>query len=252
MFYALSKTLDILLSPLTWAIAFAAASALRARHWFRWAGLAAACILVTFSCGHVSNALVRHLEREAPSTIRAGITYDAAILLGGAVDHDATRAWGKVSYNNNSERLLATFDLLRTGRAKNAILSGGSAPDDPVNEARTLGDQLAVWGIDRSRLILEDRAMNTAENAVKSALLVRERGFRTLVIVTSAFHMSRALDCFRAVGLDVDADPVDYRSFDPATTSLKLLPRSDSLADSTAALRELAGRLVYRVSGRGK
>lgn len=252
MFFILAKTLDVLLGPLTWAMGLGLLSLLRVRPWFRWLGGASALVLFVFASERVSNALVRHLEMEVPPAVRPDVTYDAAVLLGGLLDHDATVGWGKPQYNDDSERLTATFDLLRTERVRFAVLSGGGNPGDPLNEARVLADQLAGWGIDRSRLVLEEKSRNTRENAVESAKIVRERGFRTLVLVTSAFHMPRAVDCFRAVDLAVDPLPVDYRSFDPAKTTPQLLPRSEKLADSTFALREMAGRLVYRATGRGK
>jgi uncharacterized SAM-binding protein YcdF (DUF218 family) len=250
VFYALSKTLDVFLSPLTWAIALAFASAIRWKAWFRWAGPLAGAVLCLFSSERVSNALVRRLDEATKSTMKSGVTYDAAILLGGVVQHRETASWGTVSYNDNVERLLVTFELLRSGRCRNAILSGGGEPGDPVNEAHVLGKQLQDWGIDASRIVLEDRALNTRENAVESARIARERGFRTLVVVTSAFHMPRALDCFRAVGLEVDALPVDYKSFNWGRSWEGIFPRSGPLRDSTIALHEIAGRWVYRLTGR--
>jgi uncharacterized SAM-binding protein YcdF (DUF218 family) len=251
VFYVFSKTLDVFLSPLTWAIALAFASAIRRKAWCRWTGPAAGVLLCLFSSERVSNALVRHLERTTKPTMKADVTYDAAILLGGVVQHRETATWGTVAYNDNVERLLVTFELLKSGRCRNVIVSGGGEAGDPVNEARVLGKQLEDWGIDPSRIVLDERALNTRENAVESARLAREHGYRTLLVVTSAYHMPRALDCFRAVGLGVDALPVDHRSFGPNQGSAELLPRAGPLKDSTMALREIAGRWIYRLTGRG-
>jgi uncharacterized SAM-binding protein YcdF (DUF218 family) len=254
LFFALSKTLDVLLSPLAWAILLALSGTR-----FRGAGrsvlspLAAAAVLYVFSIDPVSNALVRQLETTAPNTVQRGIVYDVVILLGGPVAHGPTEAFGVPSYNDGVERLLTTFDLLRTGRAKNVILTGGrAAPDDSVVEAEVLRSQLEAWGIDRSRILLEDQARNTRENATFSRKIIDAHQFRRIVLVTSAIHMPRALDCFRDVGLAVDALPVDYRSFDPGRHRGSLLPRVDALSESTGALRELFGRIVYRVVGYGR
>ena len=70
--------------------------------------------------------------------------------------------------------------------------------------------------------------------------------------MTSAFHMDRAAGCFRAEGMTFDTLPVDYRTYDPARFSGSWLPRADRLADSTAALREYVGRIVYRAEGYAK
>jgi uncharacterized SAM-binding protein YcdF (DUF218 family) len=253
VFYALSKTLDVLLSPLTWAMLLLL-SGLRPRGatWSPWRSLGAVAILFVFSVEPVSNALTSKLEAAAPRTFRKDVTYDVVILLGGVVEHRATRAHGGPSYNDNVERLLTTFDLLRTGHAQHALISGGrSGPDDPESEARVLGDQLAAWGIDRSRVDLEEQARNTRENATLSEHIARERHYSRVLVVTSAFHMPRAAQCFAEVGLSVDTLPVDYRSFDPDRAT-SWLPRADDLARSTAALRELAGQQIYRLVGYGK
>lgn len=252
MFYALSKFLDVLLSPLTWALLLCLVALVRRyERWTRWAPVAAVTILYLFSIAPVSNALVRHLENAAPRSMRPELTYDAVILLGGVVAHGPTETWKEPTYNDNVERLLVTFDLLRTGKAGAVIISGGQGdPADPVVEADVLGKQLEAWGIDRARIILEDRARNTRENATESKLIAEQRHFRTLLMVTSARHVRRALESFQRVGLAVDTLPVDYRSSNTRQIGRSLLPRSDDLDASVHALREIFGRWVYKVSFR--
>jgi uncharacterized SAM-binding protein YcdF (DUF218 family) len=254
MFYALSKIFDVLLSPLTWAILLClTGTRLRGSTGAVLSPLAAALLLYVFSVDRVSNALMRRLETATPSTQQHGVVYDAVVLLGGAVAHAPTESSGLPSYNDNVERLLTTFDLLRTGRAKNAIVTGGTGDlDDSVVEATVLSSQLESWGIEPSRLLLEKQARNTRENAEFTRKIVDEHHLKRVLLVTSAFHMQRALDCFREVGLSVDALPVDYRTFDPGRHRGSWLPRAGALADSTNALRELFGRLVYRVVGYGR
>ena len=95
----------------------------------------------------------------------------------------------------------------------------------------------------------EAHSRNTRENAIESARVAAARGWRTLLVVTSAAHMPRALGCFRAVGLEPDALPVDRRAGDGPPSSRGWLPRAECLARSTLMLRELAGRVVYRALG---
>lgn len=252
MFYALSKILDVLLSPLTWALILTLLGLVRRYDkWTRWAPVAAAFVLYVFSIAPVSNALARHLERSATRSIRDGVVYDAVILLGGCVSHGATQSWNVPSYNDSAERLFTTFDLLRSGRARSVIVSGGRRDaNDPVVEAHVLGKQLEDWGIDPARIVLEDRARNTRENATESKRLATERHFQSLLMVTSARHVKRALQSFRTVGLDVDTLPVDYRSFDPKQVPLSILPRSEDLDVSVHALREIFGGWVYKATSK--
>jgi uncharacterized SAM-binding protein YcdF (DUF218 family) len=249
VFFFLSKILDILLTPLAWSVGLLVVGRLcratsRARRVLPALGL---FVLLFFSLEPVSNRLWRAVESPPLRTQRPGVTYDVVILLGGMVDERVAGTWGELSMNDYSDRLLRTFDLLRTGAAKNAILSAGSIPGTS-SESYALRDQLVAWGVAPERIVVEDRSRNTHENALFSAEIVRARCFHDVLIVTSAFHMRRAYGCFEAEGLPVDTSPVDFRSYaDRYPTDL--LPRAEHLAQSSAALREAFGRVVYRLRG---
>jgi uncharacterized SAM-binding protein YcdF (DUF218 family) len=255
MFYFLSKLLDVFLSPLTWAIVCALLAfpyrkshvMTRRRKGFALAGPA---ILLVFSQVSVSSCLFHRLEADAPRTIKPETTYDVVILLGGVVDERTSVVTGSPSFNDNSERLTGVFELLRDGRAKNVLISSAGIPGLPedAGEVRVLARALEHWGIDKSRIALEERSLNTYENALYSKKIVQERGWSSVLVVTSAFHMKRAQGCFRKVGLAVDTFPVDYRT-PSALPELVSLPRSEYLHRSSAAIREGTGRVVYRLRG---
>jgi uncharacterized SAM-binding protein YcdF (DUF218 family) len=260
VFIALSN-IGGMAAPLTWALLLLCAAAILGlrptparQRIATGAALLALLLLVAFSSPRVSNALLRSLERDAPASflrLGKGEPYDAVIVLSGLLDAEATESAGAPNYTEGVDRLHAGFDLLRTGRARAALLSGGSV--DPrireAVEARVLSRQLQDWGIDGARLVVEDQSRNTRENAVNSARIVRERGWRRLLLVTSAFHMQRAAGAFRAAGLSFDTLPVDFRSHDPDRFPQSWLPRASCLAQSTLALHEWAGRLAYRARG---
>lgn len=255
MFFFLSKILDVLLTPLAWATLLIATGLFRQRAG-RGVGFGrilvalGLLVLLGFSEEPVSNALVRSLESPPLRTFRPGVTYDAVVLLGGLSEDRIAGTWGQRAFNDNSERLLQTFDLLRTGAAKNVIVSSGpvqeAAPE--MSEAHFLSTELTRWGIDAGRVVVEDKARNTHENAVYSAAIVRARGWHTVLIVTSAYHMPRAYGCFVAEELPVDTYPVDFRSYDTPFTG-ELVPRAEHLAASTMAIREWFGRKIYSVRG---
>jgi len=217
-----------------------------------WSPLIAAVVLYVCSLETVSNLLWEGLELGAPRTFKDDTTYEAVVLLGGVVNERAMASKPGPSYNDNVERLLITYDLLRRGKAKVAILSGG-VPDssrEEQNEARVLAKQLIAWGIAEERVLIEPRARNTWENALNTKTILDEKHLSHVVIITSAFHMQRAYGCFKKVGLgNVDTLPVDYRGFDSARFSSSLLPRSGALETTTAAIREFFGRAVYWVRG---
>ncbi len=251
MFLFLSKVLDWLLAPLSWALlllAWAALSRARPRRAFALAG-AAAGILVVFSLEPVANGLDRFAEGGARTTYRPDVVYDAVVVLGGMVDAAARRASGETALDVHADRVLRAFELLRAGRARAVLISGGVLAPQPgdVPEADLLAARLAQWGVSPAQIVTEARSRNTRENAIESSRVAAARGWKTLLVVTSAAHMPRAMGCFRAVGVEPDALPVDRRAGDGRGQSW--LPRATALARSTDVLRELAGRVVYRALG---
>jgi uncharacterized SAM-binding protein YcdF (DUF218 family) len=253
MFLFLSKVLDLFLAPLSWALLLLLLGVMLRRR----AGLArllsglGVAVLYVFSTEAVSSALMRAVEAGAVSTFRPDVTYDAVIVLGGGLDPAATEHSGRPEYTAAVERVLRGFELLREGRAERVLISGGSLDPRPqaVVEADVLAKQLQAWGIPAERIVTEGRSRNTRENAVESERLVREHGWKTLLLVTSAAHMPRAAGCFAAVGLRPDMLPVDVRISSTPLRRMSWLPRVGNLGQSTETLRELVGRVVYEQRG---
>lgn len=256
MFFVLSKTLDLLLDPLTWVLApMLVGLWLLARDRRRRLALGLCLtglgVLVVASLPVVGDRLWASLEAEVPSSAKRDVTYDAIVLLGGLVSPLGS-TFDAPAWNDNVERLLATRELLAAGRAKAVIVSGGryGIPGLPT-EAEYLAAELRAQGIAADRIILEDEALNTRENATLTKAIVEERGFKRLLVVTSAFHMRRAKGCFEAAGLEADYLPVDYRMRDPRLDP-HLLPRTEYLVDTSRVVRERVGYWVYRLMGYAK
>ena len=262
MFFFQSKLLDVLLSPLAWGMILLALAVpwRRPRRRATWKkrrifGALGILVLWVFSTELVSNALFHHLEHEVTPSYRPDKVYDAVVLLGGMGDERVEAETGQIALNDNVERLIATHRLLADGKARYAILSGAasSAALAEHSEARILARQLALWGISPSRLILEEKARNTHENALFSRQIAVEHGFANVVIVTSAFHMPRSIECFTAVDFPVDSFITDYRAHEVGLTRAnELLPRAAWLTVSTEYFRERLGLWVYRLQGYAK
>jgi uncharacterized SAM-binding protein YcdF (DUF218 family) len=252
MFLILSKILDLFLGPLTWAVLLIAAGLLLRRRARLAVGLQVLglVVLYVFSIEPTAGALMRRTEAGVRETYRPDVVYDAVIVLGGGLDPDATEASGRPEYNGAGERILRGYELLREGRARHILISGGSLDPRPeaVIEAEVLARQLRAWGIEPERIFTEGRSRNTRENAVESEKVIREQGWQRLLLVTSAAHLPRAYGCFAAVGIRPDTFAADVRA-SPGKRSPSWLPRAYHLSASSETLRELAGRLVYRLRG---
>lgn len=261
MFFFLSKILDIFLSPYTWGLLFIAlAIPWRVRWMRRWKrrrafGVAGLVLLYVFSTHAMERVLVSSLENAAVETFDPKKHYDVVILLGGVTDERITADRGRPAVNHGTERLLVTHELLRDRNADYVIITGAAVDPSlaPWGEARVLSQLLQGFGIAKERIILEEQALNTRENATYVAPILAQHRFQRALLVTSAYHIPRSVDCFRAVGVSFDTLPVDYREPKNEPTRLKdFLPRTASLDSSCATARELFGRLVYRVVGYGK
>jgi uncharacterized SAM-binding protein YcdF (DUF218 family) len=156
-------------------------------------------------------------------TTKPGVKYDVAIVLSGKPE----------------ERLGPAVDLLRSGRAGLLLYSGRN---DPA-EARAVASILRSGRVRGDEVLFERSSRTTHENAVESARIVRERGWKRVVLVTGAIHARRALACFHKAGLFPDLLPVLQKR--PSG----LLPQWWALDVSTAVVHEMVGLIAYRIAG---
>jgi uncharacterized SAM-binding protein YcdF (DUF218 family) len=117
-----------------------------------------------------------------------------------------------------------------------------------VSEAQIMADALAALGVPRDRILLEDRALTTQQQAVFVTSLLRSHGISRFVVVTSPAHMSRTVAVFRAQRAEVvpsiSAFVSDYRSM-----RRLFEPNDDSLEISDAAIYGYAGLAYYWARG---
>ncbi|MBL9039819.1 MAG: YdcF family protein [Archangium sp.] len=251
MFYLLSKTLDLLLEPLWVGGALGLLGlALIVRKRVR-AGvgvmLSAFVLVLAFSLPWVADGLWATLERGVVATQKQGEHYDLIILLGGVVDPPGTSA-DEEALGEAAERLTRTFELLQQGVVDQVLITGTSPTPGVPSEAELVSKRLQRWGIAADRILQEPKARSTRENARFTAELLGPTPPAKLLLITSVFHLPRALACFESAGLHPDTVAVDYRMREPHRES-SLVPRAEALHESTKALRELAGRVVYAAVG---
>jgi uncharacterized SAM-binding protein YcdF (DUF218 family) len=152
------------------------------------------------------------------------------------------------TFDDDVDRIFAALELLRSGRARDVVVTGGAVGlGDRVIEARVTSKLLEELGISPARIVLAEASRNTAEDATETKRVADARGYRTLALVTSARHMPRAVERFRAVGLAVDTWPADHRSFGD-TVRASFIPRAEHLADSADVIREILGAWLQRMA----
>jgi uncharacterized SAM-binding protein YcdF (DUF218 family) len=145
-----------------------------------------------------------------------------------------------------------TAELARRYPNARIIFSGGSSSliYDEGPEAPFAVRQLEALGVAHDRIAAEDRSRNTLENAAYSLRLAHPKPGERWLLVTSAYHMPRAMAAFRAVGFVVEAYPVDWRTRGPEDLTRPFGSLAEGLRRTDTAVREWVGLLVYRVTGK--
>jgi uncharacterized SAM-binding protein YcdF (DUF218 family) len=188
------------------------------------------------------------LERDQkPRAMSVIPEVDAIVVLGGSTRGDAH--WSSLpDLNDRADRLVYAAALYRAGKAPRILVSGG-APGGSRTEAEQMEQLLAVMGIPPRAIVRESESRTTRENAVYSSIILQGKGWRRILLVTSAFHMRRARPLFEAEGLDVVPAPTDYQRLVSRPPMPRWLPTAQDLARTTTAVHEHVGYWVYRWRG---
>lgn len=218
-------------------------------------GLLAAAIVLLAVAGYspLGRALILPLEDRFPRwDAGAEAPPDGIVVLGGAVDEALSAARGGTALTEGAERMTAAVALARRFPNARLVYSGGSnALFSPKgSEAEYAGRLWRELGIAPNRITLEDRSRNTAENAAFTKTLVNPKPDERWLLITSAYHMPRAVGLFRHEGFAVEPYPVDWRTRGPSAVGRPFGQVSDGLAAVDLAVHEWVGLVSYWATGR--
>ena len=185
-------------------------------------------------------------DAAGPRTIEALPTAPAMVVLGGAVEGPRLPWRPYPDLNSSADRMWHAARLYRAGKAPLLVLSGGTVRPGEAPEAEVMRQFLVDMGVPASAMLLEGQSTTTTENAADTARLLRSRGIRRILLVTSALHMRRARALFERVGLEVIPAPTDYEVVRMPFRLLDVVPETDALDGSARAMKEIIGRLGGR------
>lgn len=192
-------------------------------------------------------ALLRSLEgRIKVPSLTSSDQYAGVIVLGGATGSPGIyKAHGQVPLGDAAERMTVPIALMRKFPNLELIFSGGEGRLMPTGttEAELAGVFFTEQGMDMKRVTLESQARTTRENASRVAALLGERCKQPWLLVTSAWHMPRSVAEFQAVGCNVTAYPVDFRTGEDTSWTDYSIARS--LMVWQTGLHEYLGIVVY-------
>jgi uncharacterized SAM-binding protein YcdF (DUF218 family) len=208
-----------------------------------------AFLLAAFS--PIGNLLLTPLEQrfpDLPSENPGGV--DGIIVLGGSYDTVTHSYMSTIYLREDTEPMGVVPALARQYPNARIIISGGMDPSVPgPSEAAIVKRYFVSFGIPADRITLEERSQTTAENARFTAETIRPGPRTRWILVTSAYHIPRAIGAFRKAGFNVVACPSGWRThgwkdyWSPASNATENLRRVD------VAVHEWIGLLSYRLSG---
>lgn len=193
-----------------------------------------------------SNWVRGYLEDQHPQVAIQDVPQaEAIVVLGGAV---SPAGHGELYPNleSGADRVWHAARLFHASKAPLMLISGGSDPEhSATSEAEAMRRLMLALGVSEHAILLEQRSLNTAQNAKYSAGLLAQKDVTGILLVTSALHMPRAKALFEAEGLEVIPAATDHEVLSRPLWR-NLLPETSALDGSSRAIKEIVGRLVGR------
>ncbi len=205
-----------------------------------------------FSNSFILDEFMRPYETPAIPESDLKYKYDAGIVLGGMIAYDPT--FVRPQFDQAVDRIMQAVSLYKDGKIRRIFLSGGSGSiiEKDVLESVILKDYLLKLGIPDTSIVIEKYSKNTRENATfaKPILDSLNKNGRYLLI-TSAFHMPRAIRCFKKAGIpNITAYSADRysgpRKFVPDHL---FIPNVKAIEGWDVLLHEWVGFITYKVAG---
>ena len=219
------------------------------KQWERWIAAAVFGVSTVFylmSTGYVSGMMMSKLENvyDQPAEPQG----DVIVMLGGGVTADTPNqgGWGNL-HAIPAGRLLTTAELYHRLHLPVLVSGGGRPYEDSCLESVVARRDLVRLGVPENMILMENQSLNTRQNAIYSGKIMAEQALVHPILVTSAFHMERAVLNFQKEGFEVTAFPTDYRCNRQQIFHLnQLMPQTQALDDSVTVLREKLRLAVTR------
>jgi uncharacterized SAM-binding protein YcdF (DUF218 family) len=258
MFQYVAKLAWLLLEPSNALTLAAITGFLLTAFGFRRSGLTLSGLAVVALAGigfaPVGNLLLIPLEERFPQPLLENARVDGIVVLGGAVNSRLSVARDQLVMGDSAERYLMFSALARRFPEARIVLSGGAGflSGTDAAESAQVKRFAADLSLPADRLIVEDTSVDTWTNALRTAELVQPKPGERWLLVTSAFHMPRAMGCFRQAGFDPVAVPTDYWTAGPADRTRLSQTASAGLTRADIAVKEWIGLTAYWLAGRQK
>ena len=261
MFLFLSKLLPLFVYPLGLACILLLVALVRLWKHPVQAAIAIGLALIVIGVGGngwVANSVMQSLEwqhvpmGELPQA-------EAIVVLGGGIKPQIPpRPWVDVA--DAGDRVLHGARLYTEGKAPWLILSGGRIDwkSGGPSESADMAQLAEAMNVPPEAILQDPTSLNTYENAVNVKQILQEKGLNRVLLVTSALHMPRSLKIFQKQGIEAIPAPTDFlvseQDIQEPSSSLQAMllnavPDADRMQQTTRAMKEYIGFLIYRLRG---
>ncbi len=192
------------------------------------------------------------LENRFKKPDLAGTRIDGIIVLGGVISPALSNSRNELSFGSATERLVAFAALGKKYPEARLVFTGGSGdPFHPeLSEASIIKPFLELLEMDNERIIFEGDSRNTTENAAFTYDMLKPQKSENWLLITSAFHMPRAMGCFRKVGWNISAYPVDFTTKSSDDIAPVQFNFTRGLAYLSTSFHEVLGLVSYYALGK--
>lgn len=112
-----------------------------------------------------------------------------------------------VSGGDTKARTAEAIKLYKQGYAPVIVFSGAAADKSGPSNAKVMQRQAMDAGVPWQATKIEERSETTGENAENTMRMAKQNGYKSIILVTSAYHQRRALLEFNYYGKGVDIKP---------------------------------------------
>lgn len=156
------------------------------------------------------------------------------------------RPYSLASGDTYERCLYAAWIYRRYGPLPVVVSGGATGPGFPA-AALTMRDILTGNGVAANMVWTEEQSKTTHENALDSAVILRQHGISRVALVVDATSMPRATACLRKLGIEVSPAPSNFRQWGPLRE--EILPGWKAIRRNENTLHEMLGLIWYRVRG---
>lgn len=252
--FVLFKVLLFFFRPIVWIVALFMIAFIVKNPKRRWLFFKTGFILlVVFSNPFIIRQLLTAYEAKAVE-LKRGETYPAGIVLGGFVTYNSKEDKGY--FNPAADRFIQTALLYKQGHIRKIIVAAGNGyiTKNNFNEASFTRQHLIELGIPQQDILTDSTSRNTLENALYSKRIIDSTHIQgTFLLISSAMHLPRAKQVFIKQSIPVKLYPCDFSSKNVGNNLLEdyLVPSGLALSKWDQFIKELAGIVTYKITGKG-